>query len=142
MQDAPSWRTCDEAAERSELLPAVNRERASGTWPAGFQSTVIEQILPYRELYQVIGFPILLKIMLILCYFILFSSKEPACQCRGCKTQVQSLGWKDPLEKGVATQYSFLERPMDRGTWRAIVHRVTKTRSDLACMHALRYIVC
>ena len=32
---------------------------------------------------------------------------------------VRSLGWKDPLEKEMATplQYSCLENPMDRGVW-------------------------
>ena len=38
----------------------------------------------------------------------------------------------DPL------QYSCLENPMDRGAWRATVHRVPKSRtqlSDLACAH-------
>ena len=45
------------------------------------------------------------------------------------ETQVHSLGWKDPLEKGMAThssQYSCLENPMDRGTWWATVYGVTK----------------
>ena len=31
------------------------------------------------------------------------SGKEPACQSRRCKTWVQSLGVKDPLEEGMAT---------------------------------------
>ena len=31
------------------------------------------------------------------------------------ETQVQSLGWEDPLEKGTAT---CLENPMDREAWR------------------------
>ena len=34
---------------------------------------------------------------------------------------VQSLGWEDPLEEGLATPvavYSCLENPMDRGAWR------------------------
>ena len=29
--------------------------------------------------------------------------KEPSCQCRRRKTRVLSLGWEDPLEKGIAT---------------------------------------
>ena len=29
------------------------------------------------------------------------------------ETRVQSLGWEDPLEKEMATQYSRLENPMD-----------------------------
>ena len=31
------------------------------------------------------------------------------------ETWVQSLGWEDALEKVMATQYSCLENPMDRG---------------------------
>ena len=46
------------------------------------------------------------------------------------KTWVQSLGWEDPLEKGVATlQFSCLENSMDRGTWQAIVHGVTNCQT-------------
>ena len=39
------------------------------------------------------------------------------------ETQVQSLGWEDPLEKGMATplQYSCLENPTDSEAWRATV---------------------
>ena len=44
------------------------------------------------------------------------------------ETQVQSLG-KDALEEGMTTHSSrsCLENPMDRGAWRAIVHRVAKS---------------
>ena len=41
-------------------------------------------------------------------------------------------GWEDPLEKGVTTHSSILAwriHPMDRGAWRAIVHRVAKSRT-------------
>ena len=44
--------------------------------------------------------------------------------------QVQSLGWEDPLEKGMAgypLQYFCLENFMDRGAWRATVHGVAKS---------------
>jgi len=36
---------------------------------------------------------------------------------------VRSLGWEDPLEKGMATNSSILawRIPMDRGAWRAAV---------------------
>ena len=48
------------------------------------------------------------------------------------ETWVQSLGWEDPMEKEMATcQYSCLENPLDRGAWRATVHRVA-VRHDLA----------
>ena len=43
------------------------------------------------------------------------------------ETWVQSLGWEDPLEKGMATLSSILtwRIPMDRACW-ATIHRVTK----------------
>ena len=45
------------------------------------------------------------------------------------ETWVQSLGWEDPLEEGIATHSSILARriPMDRGAWWAIVHGVAKS---------------
>ena len=49
------------------------------------------------------------------------------------ETQVQSLGQKDHMEKGIAAhfQYSYLENSMDRGTWPATIHGVTKRRREL-----------
>ena len=45
------------------------------------------------------------------------------------ETWVQSLGWEDPLEEGMATHSSILDWriPMDRGAWQATVHVVTKS---------------
>ena len=49
------------------------------------------------------------------------------------KTQARSLGWEDPLEKGMATHsYSCLEIRMDRGAWRAIVHAAVKSWTRLS----------
>ena len=50
------------------------------------------------------------------------------------ETWVQSLGQEDPLEKGLATHSSILalENPMDRRSWWAIVHGVTKSQSRLS----------
>ena len=47
--------------------------------------------------------------------------------------QVRSLGCEDPLEKGMASphQYSCLENPMDRGAWRATIHRVAQSQTQL-----------
>ena len=47
------------------------------------------------------------------------------------ETQVQSLGWEDPLEKRMATHSSFLawRIPMDRGAWWATVHWVAESRT-------------
>ena len=58
-------------------------------------------------------------------------SKESACNAETC---VRSLGWEDPLEKGMATHSSILalENPMDRGALRAIVHEVTKSQTRLS----------
>ena len=53
-------------------------------------------------------------------------------QCRSHnETQVPSLAGVDPLEEGHGSplQYSCLENPMDRGAWRATVHRVTKNQT-------------
>ena len=50
------------------------------------------------------------------------------------KTWVLSLGWEDPLEKGMATLSSILawRISMDRGAWRATVHRVAKSQIRLS----------
>ena len=47
--------------------------------------------------------------------------------------QVQSLGQEAILEKGMVTHSSILawKIPMDRGTWRATVHGVTKSWTGL-----------
>ena len=55
-------------------------------------------------------------------------SKESACSTRDL---VRSLGWEDPLEKGMKgypLQYSCLENPMDRGAWQATVYGDMTTR--------------
>ena len=43
---------------------------------------------------------------------------------------------------GYPFQYSCLENPMDRGAWRATVHRVTKnqTRLKLLSMHTCTFL--
>ena len=47
------------------------------------------------------------------------------------ETQVQSLGWDDPLEEGMATHSSILawRIPMDRGAWWARAHGVAKSQT-------------
>ena len=61
------------------------------------------------------------------------SSKEPVCQCRRHKTQVQSLLGRSPRVKhGKPLQYCCLENPMDRGAWQAAVHVVAKGQTQLS----------
>ena len=45
------------------------------------------------------------------------------------ETKVLSQGQEDPLEEGHGNplQSSCLENPMDRGAWRATVHRVSES---------------
>ena len=55
------------------------------------------------------------------------------------ETWVWPLGWDDPLEKEMAIHSSFLAWwvTMDRGTWQAIVHGVTKNQTQLRNFHLL-----
>ena len=50
------------------------------------------------------------------------------------ETWVQSLGWEDPLEKGIATHSSVLawRTHMDRGTWRAATYGVAESPTQLS----------
>ena len=58
---------------------------------------------------------------------------------------VRSLGWEDPLKEVMKTHFSILawRIPMDRGTWQATVHRVTKSRTRLKglSMHVVLFRV-
>ena len=47
------------------------------------------------------------------------------------ETGVRSLGWEDPLEKGMATHSSVpaWRIPVDRGAWQAAVHGVAKSQT-------------
>ena len=49
------------------------------------------------------------------------------------ETQIQSLGWEDPLEEGTVINSSIpaWRIPMDRGAWRATVHRIAKRQTRL-----------
>ena len=50
------------------------------------------------------------------------------------ETWVRSLGWKDPVEEGMATYSSILawRIPMDRAAWRTTVHEVAKSQAQLS----------
>ena len=61
------------------------------------------------------------------------SGKEPVCQCRRYKRR-RFDPWvgKIPGEgRGNPFQFSCPKNPMDRGDWRAIVHRITHSRTQL-----------
>ena len=63
------------------------------------------------------------------------------------ETQFSSLGGEESLEEDMATYTSIIawRIPMDRGAWRAAVHRVTKTQtglSDLARTYAHYVYIC
>ena len=66
-------------------------------------------------------------------------SKESACNAEDLGS-ISGSG-EDPLEEGHGNplQYSCLENPMDRGAWRATVHGVAKSRTQLKrlSMHAV-----
>ena len=57
--------------------------------------------------------------------------KEPACNA-GDMGLISVLGRSPRGWQGNPLQYSFLENPMDRGTWQATVHGITEVRHDLA----------
>ena len=50
---------------------------------------------------------------------------------------VRSPGWEEPVEEGMATHSSVLAGriPMDRGAWRATVHWVANSRTELSNKH-------
>ena len=49
------------------------------------------------------------------------------------ETQVQFLGWKDPLEEGMATHSNILawRIPWTRGAWWATVYRVAQSQTEV-----------
>ena len=53
------------------------------------------------------------------------------------ETQVQSLGWEDPLKKGMASHFSVLSWRirMDREAWLTTVYGVTKNWTRLNDLH-------
>ena len=62
--------------------------------------------------------------------------KNPPTKARELRDlRVQSLGWEDPLEEGMATRSSILAWRipcMDKGVWQAAVHRIAKNWMQLS----------
>ena len=72
------------------------------------------------------------------------SSKETSCQCRIHKRRVQSLGWKDPLEDGLAIHSSLLAWRIPRDSeawwlWYIRLQRIGHNGSASACMDTLGF---
>ena len=61
-------------------------------------------------------------------------SKEYACSV-GDLSSIPGLGRFPGEGNGNPLQYSGLENSMDRGAWQAIVHGVTKSRTQLSNFH-------
>ena len=61
------------------------------------------------------------------------SGKEPTCNTGDVRDTGLILGQDRSSEGGHGNQfqYSFLENPMDRESWWATVHRVTKSQTQL-----------
>ena len=68
--------------------------------------------------------------------------KNPPAKQETQETQVQSLGWEDPLEEEMATHSSILawENPVNRGAWWATVHEVTTAAAEHAHTHVYTYM--
>ena len=106
------------ALSGSELIP---ESKFSGPRPRAFST--VQASVEYRK---VDGKPYLTfcrsETSLPIFYSLMTQAVKnpPAVQ----KTWVQSLGWEDPLEKGMATHSSILvwRSLMDRGAWHAPVH--------------------
>ena len=60
--------------------------------------------------------------------------KNPPAVQEPQETKVLSLGWKNPLEKGMATHSSILAWRilMDRAAWQTTVHGVAKSQTQLS----------
>ena len=57
------------------------------------------------------------------------------------ETQVPSLGWEDPLEKGMATHFSILAWEfVGKGAWRAIVHGVAELDPTEQFSHSIVFL--
>ena len=62
------------------------------------------------------------------------AGKESTCNAGDTEFMVQTQGQEDPRneENGSPLHYSCLKNPLDRGAWRAAVHRITKSKTRLS----------
>ena len=82
-----------------------------------YSSTILKPALPFHLEYSNMWASLVAQMVKI----------PPAMQ----ESWVQSLGWEDPLEKGMAIHSSILawRIPIDRGAWQTTVHGVTKSQT-------------
>ena len=66
-----------------------------------------------------------------MCFLVAWVVKNPLAMW---EAWVQSLGWEDPLEEGMAADSSILAQgiPMDRGAWWDTVHGLSKSQTEWA----------
>ena len=125
--------------ETSRSQPSVGGHPERAEWLLGEEETIFSQVSSIVLLFE---FALLIHILvelhfsfyteswLLLIYSISFFDgsvgKESTCSV---ETWVQSLGWEDLLEEGMATHFSILawRIPMDRGAWWATVHEFAKS---------------
>ena len=67
------------------------------------------------------------------------NSKESACNA-GDLGSIPGSERSHGEGNGNPLQYSYLENSMDRGAWRATVHRVTKSRTRPSDFHSLTFL--
>ena len=83
----------------------------------------------------------------LICVFYLFcdfpgGSEDKACACNvGDLGSIPGLGRSPGEGNGNPLQYSCLENPMDRGAWRATVHRVAKSPTRLSNFTSLIFVL-
>ena len=71
------------------------------------------------------------------------SGKEPACQCRQMVRDMHLIPGSGRSPRGGHSsplQYSWLENIMDRGSWKAAVHRVSQSRTQLKQLSTHTYV--
>ena len=76
----------------------------------------------------------LARVVRLTCFHGDSAGKESACTV-GDLCLIPGLGRSPGGGKGSPPQYSCLEHPVDRGTWRAAVHGVTKSQTRLSSFH-------
>ena len=70
--------------------------------------------------------------------------KNPSANAGDIRDLSSVAGWGRSPEGGHGNplQYSCLENPMDRGAWRATIHRVTKSQTGLEPLNIHKKLLC